>query len=155
MRETLNVLRQTDKELYWHSVNKIKKAAEPLADSIDAYFPEAPPGRGWNHSGRTGWNQTKKTVIQYGGRRSSTMKRNQTWNLVKVKVMDAPRQIFDMAGSKNPGNPLDRAMSKNWGSASRAVWRAADKGKPKADAAVKEACREVQAKLNKRLKVVR
>lgn len=153
VRETLTVLKRMDDKLYWSAINKIKSAAEPLANDIDATFPGPPPGRGWNHKGRTGWNQPKKTVIQYGGKRSRAMKTTQTWNLVRIKIMDAPRMIFDMAGSAGGSNIN---LDGKWGNASRAVWRAANSGGQKrADAAVKAACREVVEKTNRKLKVIR
>lgn len=153
VRETLTVLKNMDDKLYWSAINKIKKAAEPLATEIDSTFPQEPPGRGWNHAGRTGWRLPKKTVIQYGGKRSATMKRTQTWNLVKVKVMDAPRMIYDMAGSAGGSNIN---LEGKWGKASRAVWRAANSGgQRRADAAVKDACRDIMEQTNRKLKVLR
>lgn len=152
VRDTLRVLKLTDEKLYWGAINKIKGAAEPLAREIDATFPGPPPGRGWNHKGRTGWNQPKKTTVQYGGKRTRSQRSNQVWPLVKVKVMDAPRMIYDMAGAAGGSNIN---LDNQWGKASRAVWRVATNGQRRADKAVKQAIREVSASQNRALKVVR
>lgn len=156
VRQSLKVLRQVDNDVYWASIDKIKKAAKPMSDSIDMAFPQSSPSRGFNHGGRTGWNQNKTTKTQFGGRRSQKNVREQVWPLVRIKVTDAPRQIFDMAGAKDSGNKLDVAMKKNgWGDASRSVWRVAPSLLKDSDRAIKQACAEVTKKTNTKLKVLR
>lgn len=154
VRETLRTLRQVDERSYWAMLHEIKQAAEPLKRNIDSNFPDGGP-RGFQHKGKTGWSKQKPTVVQYGGKRSKSMQGDGIWPLVRVKVVDAPRQIFDMAGAKNPGNKLDRGLSQNYGPASRAVWRTSDQTRREAADAVTEAMRKVQAWANKQLTVLR
>ena len=156
VRGTLKVLRQTDTDLYWACVNSIKDAARPMAAAIDQAFPQDAPLSGFAHAGRTGWMNTKKTNVKFGGRRSRTNVRNQEWPLVRIQVTDAPRQIFDMAGAANDGNPLDTSLKKaNWGRASRSVWRVAPELMKDADRAIKQACRVTVSKVNAKLTVIR
>lgn len=156
VKETLKVLRQVDNDIYWSAIGSIKKAAQPMANSIDNAFPQSAPSRGFNHNGRTGWGTDKKTVTQFGGRRSQKNVREQVWPLVRIKVTDAPRQIFDMAGAKKSGNKLDVAMQANgWGSASRSVWRVAPALLKDANRAINAACSEAAKKANVKLKVLR
>lgn len=118
VRATLRELRKTDERLYWATVNRMKSAAKPLADVIDANFPPTPPTRGFDHNGRTGWGQPKKTLIKVGGKRQPT-----GWQLVRIVIADAPRAIFDMAGKGRLRDALDEY---GWGPPSRAAWRTSD-----------------------------
>lgn len=177
VREALRELNQVDKKAYFAAQQKIKNAAKPIASAIDSNYPTHAPLSGMNHKGRTGWGQKRKTVIQYGGRRSRSMKGDQVWPLVRVKVMDAPRQIYDMAGAKGennkrplpkPGN-VSRATSERnkyynyaaqleangWGNASRGVWKVSRQARAQAQRAVVQAMQEVAATTSRRLKVVR
>ena len=155
VRETLRTLRKVDEKAYWYAINEMKKAAEPLKQAIDGNFPADGPS-GFQHNGRTGWDKQKPTVTQYGGRASGAMRSTGTTPLLRVKVVDAPRQIFDMAGARTPGNKLDRGLQKaGYGPASRAVWRTSDQTRRLAADAVTEAMRKVQAWANRSLTVLR
>ena len=155
VRETLRVLRKVDERSYWAMLHEIKQAAEPLKQAIDQNFPDQGPS-GFQHNGRTGWGMQKPTVTQYGGKRSKSMQGDGIWPLVRVKVVDAPRQIFDMAGARTPGNKLDRGLQKGgYGTASRAVWKTSDQARREAADACTQAMRKVQAWANKSLTVLR
>lgn len=155
VKETLRVLKNVDEDLYWESIRQIKEAAEPISEAMEANFPDEGP-RGFRHNGRTGWSEQQPIVVQYGGKRSGTFRRNGVWPLVRIKVVDAPRQIFDMAGAKTPGNKLDRGLQKGgYGAASRAVWRVSETARKAANRQLVEAMREVSAKANRKLTVLR
>ena len=117
VRATLRELRKTDERLYWATVNRMKSAAKPLADVIDSNFPTEPPLSGFDHKGRTGWNQKKVTTIKVGGKRQPT-----GWQLVRIVIADAPRSLFDMAAKGSLGSHL----SDRFGGPSRAAWRTSD-----------------------------
>lgn len=153
-KQAMNDLRKFDQEAYWKSLDKIKAAAGGIVASIDGNFPGVPP-RGFQHNGRTGWSQRKPTEVQYGGRQPKRWKRDQVWPLLRVKVVDAPRMIFDMAGAKTRGNPLDVNLSGNYGPASRAVWRVSEQTRRTANKAITDAMREVVASTNRKLSVIR
>lgn len=156
VKQALRELKQVDDALYWKSLNKIKHAADPIVAAIDGNFPSgAGVPKGFQHNGRTGWSKAKPTVVQYGGKQPKRWKRDQVWPLLRVKVVDAPRQIFDMAGAKNPGNPLDVNLSKNYGPASRAVWRVSEMSRRIANREITQAMREVVALTNRKLSVIR
>lgn len=155
VREALRDLRRVEPDLYWQCLKEIKDAAGPIVADIDAEFPAEGP-TGFRHGGRTGWGAAKPTVTQYGGRRSGRMARAQVWPLLRVKIVDAPRQIFDMAGAAEPGNKLDRGLQKGgYGTASRAVWRVSEQVRREANRQMIEAMRKVTAKANRRLRVIR
>lgn len=140
VRATLRELRKTDEKLYWATVNRMKSAAKPLATAIDSNFPTEPPLSGFDHKGRTGWNQKKVTTIKVGGKRNKG-----GWPLVRVFIADAPRMIFDLA---NKGS-LGKNLSDRFGSPSRAVWRTSDALRRKVtddvEAAVRQESRAISA----------
>lgn len=155
VRESLRVLRAIDEDLYWKSISQIKDATGPIVQAMEANFPAEGP-TGFQHGGRTGWSAQQPIVVQYGGRRSRRATMEKVWPLVRVKVIDAPRQIFDMAGAKTPDNKLDRGLKKGgYGAASRAVWRVSDIARKEANAQLKQAMEEVTAKANRKLRVIR
>lgn len=155
VKESLRVLKGIDEQLYWKSISEIKEAAGPIVKAMDANFPDEGP-TGFQHAGRTGWGTIQPTVVQYGGRRSKSAARSGTWPLVRVKVIDAARQIFDMAGAENPGNKLDRGLQKGgYGAASRAVWRVSDEARKEANRALLKAMGDVTRSTNRKLGVIR
>lgn len=156
VKETLRVLKNMDETIYWSCVGEIKSAAKPMAEQIDGAFPVNAPLSGFDHAGRTGWANVTKSTVQFGGRRSRSNIVKQTWPLVRIKVTDAPRQIFDMAGSRTPGNKLDSSLvGSGWGGASRSVWKVAPALLRDTDRAVKQACAKATQRLNRQLTVVR
>jgi hypothetical protein len=141
-RETLAHLRQLDKDLYWRTVNRMKAAAQPLADGVVASFPTDPPMSGFDHKGRTGWNRPKVTKTKVGGRRN-----RRGWPLVRIFVADAPRMIFDLATGKL-GEQLE---AHGYGSPSRAVWRTAASLRDDTTDAVEKVIRDVARETNRKL----
>lgn len=156
VREALRELKKVDDALYWTAIKKMKDAADPIVAAIDGGFPSPPP-RGFAHNGRTGWGAKKPTVVQYGGRASRGMKSRQVWPLIRVKIVDAPRQIFDMAGARDSSsqNRLNTNLSKSYGPASRAVYRVSERTRRLANEAVVDAMREVVRYTNRKLSVIR
>lgn len=155
VKETLRVLKGIDDALYWKTIAEIKRGADPIVTAMDANFPSEGP-TGFRHAGRTGWSNMTPTVVQFGGKRLRTAGQTGTWPLVRVKVIDAPRQIFDMAGAKNPGNKLDRGLIKGgYGTASRAVWKVSDEARRAANKAILESLNDVMRSANRKLNVIR
>lgn len=53
---------------------------------------------------------------------------NRKMSVFKVVQRNAAAAIMETAGSRTPGNPLDRSLrNAGWGSPSRIMWPAADK----------------------------
>ena len=144
VRATLRELRKTDEKLYWATVNRMKSAAKPLATAIDSNFPTEPPLSGFDHNGRTGWNQKKVTTIKVGGKRNKG-----GWPLVRVFIADAPRMIFDLA----TGDLGSQLAKHGYGDPSRAAWRVSrkllDETTDNVETVIRDASRDANRKLTR------
>ena len=157
VKQALRELRQVDEDMYWQSIKKMKDAASDIVSAIDGGFPpNAGAGipTGFQHNGRTGWANVKPTEVKYGGKQPARWKRDQVWPLIRIRIVDAPRMIFDMAGAKS-SNPLSRNLDKSYGPASRAVWRVSEATRRRANKAITDAIREAVAHTNRKLSVIR
>jgi hypothetical protein len=157
VRETLRELRDVDRKYYLGALAKVRKAARPMAQAAEAYFPDASPfaGRtrdGFTHGGRTGWRGRPKVVPKVETRKPRRSRDREDWPLVRVILQDnqagyPAAAMFDMAGAGNLGDQLDGG----YGYRSRAMWRAATAHGDNVVEAVREAIREVTATVNRRL----
>lgn len=143
VRETLAALREVEPKLKLAAQSKMRGAAKPLVDAVNAYVPNDPPISGFAHEGRTGWPKRKKFRAKVGGRKS---KARDTWPLVVILNDSAPVAIFDMANSGNLGQALS-----TYGPASRAAWRPADQLVRDTQAAVLDAIEAASAQINQEL----
>ena len=162
VKEALRTLKSVDDALYWSCIKHIKDAAEPLARHVDSYIPGEPPLSGFAYgkgkkSGRLSWNKRKPTVVQYGGRRSRSAKGDGVWPLVRIKVVDGPGSIYDMAGAagKDNGTHLAANLTNRWGSPSRAVWRVSTEARKDVTRAVVKAIDDVCKQANRQLTIIR
>ncbi len=147
VRETLAALREVEPKLKMAAQSKMRGAARPLVDAINAYVPAEAPTRGFDHNGRTGWGNTKKSHkfrAKVGGRKA---KNRDTWPLVVILNDSAPVSIFDMANSGQLGGVLRW----NFGPASRAAWRPEDQLVRDTQAAVLQAIEDASARINQDL----
>lgn len=144
VRETLAELREVEPKLRLAAMSKMRGAARPLVDAINAYVPNNPPLPGFDHKGRTGWPKRKKFRAKVGGRKP---RHRDEWPLVVIRNDSAPVAIFDMANSGNLGS----ALSGRYGGASRAAWRPEDQlvrdTQAAVLAAIEAASRQVNAQL--------
>jgi hypothetical protein len=147
VRETLEELRQIDGKLRLAAMSKMRGASKPLVDAINAYVPNDAPLSGFEHNGRTGWGNTKKSLkfrAKVGGRKA---KHRDEWPLVVIRNDSAPVSIFDMAGT----GILGAALSGRFGPASRAAWRPEDQLVRDTQAAVLQAIEDASARINQDL----
>jgi hypothetical protein len=156
IRDTLRVLRSVDKVAFFTAQAKIKGATKEFIDVIDGTIPQAPPTRGFDHNGRTGWVNRKKPFAIYGGRRSSKHRDRQEWPLVRISVASAPVEIADMAGRGKADGPKIPSLLEAlgpWGNPSRFVWRNSERVRREAQATVLAAMKAVMREENQRLTV--
>ena len=147
VRETLAALREVEPKMKLAAQSKMRSAAKPLVDAVNAYVPTSAPTRGFDHNGRTGWGNTSKSHkfrAKVGGRKP---KHRDEWPLVSIRNDSAPVVIFDMANSGQLGGVLRW----NYGPASRAAWRPEAQLVRDAQAAVLQAIEAESAKVNQQL----
>jgi hypothetical protein len=149
VRETLAELRTLDKKAQLACQREMKSAAKPLANKIAAYLPTTAPLSGFDHLGRTGWNDAAiwDVKIKYGGRKR---KDANEWPLLSLRLESAQAMIFDMAGRKTT-NLLGSKLSARFGSASRAAWRPAAELFEETAKAITEALEKATKEMNENL----
>lgn len=155
VRDTIKELKALDQGLRWQAINEIKAAAEPLRAAIESAVPQTAPLSGWNHKGRTGWGRRggTKVVTKFGGR---ARRNRDTWPLVRIVLQGAAVSMYDMAGRGSAGDTeqgmafID-GLDAVTGKPSRAAWPAAERRLPDVQAAVLEAVKKVQARVNANL----
>lgn len=139
IEETFSTLKQIDKVLYNEAVKDIKKDVRPLVDTAKSMTPQQTPLSGWRQGKASGterqgasrfpaWENNAKRRITTRFRRERIKGMGGRRITIRVVQGSASGAVFDMAGRKNTGNPIDRGLqSAGFGKASRAMWRAADK----------------------------
>ena len=149
--DALKELKALDAEMYWASVSKIKRAAEPMRQAIAGSIPSQPPMSGWGKGGRTGWRPaTTKVTTQYGKRYD---RGSRTRTIVRVVLSGASASIYDLAAKSRSGSQGQQFVENlnRRGKASRAAWPVANRMLPQINRAVVQAAEEVMRSLNKRL----
>jgi hypothetical protein len=149
VQDTLNLLRDLDRALYREALKKMRNAAKPLQVEVSSRIPSVAPLSGWSRSrGRFEWNKKNtKVMVKIGGRKKPT---KTEWPLVRVVLMGAAANIFDMAG-KRSSSQFTQSLSAAAGSPSRAAWPAAEAKQPEVEAAVKQAINEIARDANRTL----
>ena len=146
VRETLAALKAAEPKLRLAAMAKMRSAAKPMVDQINAAVPSGPPLSGFDHNGRTGWGKAKKFRAKTGGR---ARRDRETWPLVEIRNDSGPVQIFDMAAN----GTLGANLSSRYGPASRAAWRVAPELVEQTQAAVLDAIEKASADVNRELVV--
>lgn len=146
VRETLAALKAAEPKLRLAAMAKMRSAAKPMVDQINAAVPSGPPLSGFDHQGRTGWGKAKKFRAKVGGR---ARRDRDTWPLVEIRNDSGPVQIFDMANAGQLGS----ALTSRYGPASRAAWRVSEELAAETERAVLDAIEKASAQVNRELVV--
>jgi hypothetical protein len=126
-------LRKVDPVLYREAQKMLRKDAKPLVSDARNRVPRQAPLSGWKEgSGRGGggfpnWESGVQRKINLRVRRERVTGMGGRRVLVRVVQGSGAGEVFDMAGRKNPGNPIDKGLrSAGFPSPSRSMWPAAD-----------------------------
>jgi hypothetical protein len=130
IQPTLRALADVDKKLAAELRRELYKAVTPVAAKAKDLVPE-PALSGWTVSDwpREGVKWDALKVRKGIGVAVRTTRRQKfiVSNWIGIVNKDAAGAIYELAGRRNPNNPLDRALqNKSLGKASRLVWRAWD-----------------------------
>lgn len=116
---TMHALRAFDESAHKALQKGLRKALRPIQRAAQADVPDAPLSQwakyGWiDRKGRRerdiGWNAAKAIrgiQVVLGGKRQ---RGRIVSNLAGLKSNNAAAAIFELAGSKSPGNPLDVSL---------------------------------------------
>jgi len=160
VQQTIATLKTVEPELIKLARKDMRRAAEPIASSIESYIPNEAPLSGMVHNGRTSWKPNNVRARVRTDFTKRAFKREES--LVKIVVGGkkgttgaAGLQIGDMAGRKSQGKKASgRAMiQKMKGKPSRFVWRAAMMKLPEVQASVMHSFDKLSKEINQKLLV--
>ena len=158
LRQALDTLREVDPVLYREGQKMLRKDAKPLVDDARNRVPRQAPLSGWkegNGRGRGGfphWESGSARKINLRVRRERVRGMGGRRVLVRVVQGSASGSVFDMAGRKNRGNPIDRGLnSAGFPSASRSMWPAAEANLDNVERAVRKSVAAMEDYINDQL----
>ena len=131
---------------------ELTAAANEVAAAARQLIPPAPPlsgmGRAWQGD-RLRWDSARARA----GIKGTTARgraRDGVTAVVVIKQNDPAGSVFEVAG-RGGGGRLGAQLTRRWGPASRAGWRAADRMRPQIVARVDTAARRASADLAARI----
>jgi hypothetical protein len=158
LRQALDALREVDPVLYREGQKMLRRDAKPLVDDARSRVPRQSPLSGWKEgTGRGGggfpnWQSGSQRKINLRVRRERVRGMGGRRVLVRVVQGSASGSVFDMAGRKNRGNPIDKSLnSAGFPSASRSMWPAAEANLDNVERAVRKSVEAMEAYINDQL----
>jgi hypothetical protein len=158
LRQALDALREVDPVLYRQGQKMLRRDAKPLVDDARSRVPRQSPLSGWKEgTGRGGggfpnWESGSQRKINLRVRRERVRGMGGRRVLVRVVQGSASGSVFDMAGRKNRGNPIDKSLnSAGFPSASRSMWPAAEANLDNVERAVRKSVEAMEAYINDQL----
>ena len=158
LRQALDALREVDPVLYREGQKMLRRDAKPLVDDARSRIPRQSPLSGWKEgTGRGGggfpnWESGSQRKINLRVRRERVRGMGGRRVLVRVVQGSASGSVFDMAGRKNRGNPIDKSLnSAGFPSASRSMWPAAEANLDNVERAVRKSVEAMEAYINDQL----
>jgi hypothetical protein len=158
LRQALDALREVDPVLYREGQKMLRRDAKPLVDDARSRVPRQSPLSGWKEgTGRGGggfpnWESGSQRKINLRVRRERVRGMGGRRVLVRVVQGSASGSVFDMAGRKNRGNPIDKSLnSAGFPSASRSMWPAAEANLDNVERAVRKSVEAMEAYINDQL----
>lgn len=163
LNAALAQLREIDPVLYREGQKMLRKKAKPLVDDARSRVPRQSPLSGWKvgegkgaqRSGASrfpAWETSAARKINLRVRRERVRGMGGRRVLVRVVQGSAAGSVFDMAGRKNRGNPIDKSLqSAGFGDASRSMWPAAEANLGTVERGVRDAVQEMEKIINDQL----
>ena len=156
--DVIRALGQIQPELRKAATARLKTAAEPVASAARGLIPDRPLS-GWRPGGRTGWQASRvrrSVTIKFRSSARRWERSEDTFVLLRLNMGSAAGSIFDMAGRRSAGatasgQAMIAALNRKHGTASRAMWRAAESQLSTVQAGVIAAIDDVAATLNREL----
>ena len=163
LNQALATLKEVDPALYRIGQKMLRRDAKPLVDDARSRVPRQSPLSGWKEGGgsaaqRSGasrfpaWETSAQRKINLRVRRERVKGMGGRRVLVRVVQGSASGAVFDMAGRKNRGNPIDRSLqSAGFPAASRSMWPAADANLGAVERSIRHSVEEMERYINDQL----
>lgn len=152
-RETLNVLRKLDKELYKDARRDMRAAVQPSVQEMKALTPLKAPLSGMNRA----WTDRQGHDIYPWDGAAARRGIKLRWRLSKnrfaflIEQVNPGAQVFDDAG-KAKNSPLARSLTSRFGESWRILYRVMNKNQSKIEGDLESAIEVAQIRLNARLR---
>jgi hypothetical protein len=167
--ETMRDLGKIEPAMKRQVFKDIRGIVKPVVDVINERIPSAPPIRGMDHNGRTGWRNVKKVAVKIDARKprrpvGQSAQGAKTISIVRIITKGAPVAITDMAGkaggrkSRRPTKfqrPNFASALNTIGSPSRFMWKDIDRSISEIESQLRKTVDEAVYAANKELMKVR
>ena len=166
IKETVEALQKFDKDAVKQFNKLVNSELNSAKKEAQGFVKSEPPLSGWNTQparnprtrGGAGWPAWDQSVIKAGisvSKAERRVRRDYTTNAGALKNRSAAGVIYELAGRENKQGNFIKNIEGKVGSASRLVWRAVDKNRPKIERNVAKALDDLKAKLQQNLNMRR
>ena len=159
LEEALKTLREADPVLYREGQKMLRKAGRPIVDDARSRVPRQTPLSGWKEGNGRGsggfpnWESGVQRKINLRIRRQRVTGMGGRRVLIRVVQGSGAGEVFDIAGRKNVGNPIDRSLNiAGFGGASRSMWPAAEANMDNVQRAIRQSVEAMEDYINDQLK---
>lgn len=161
-KETLKALEEFDKDAV-KAFNKLVNSELNVAKKdAQGFVTGTPPLSGWNTQparnprtrGGAGWPAWDQSIIKAGisvTKAERKVRRDYTTNAGALKNRSAAGVIYELAGRENKQGNFIKNLEGKVGNASRLVWKAVDKNRPRIEQNVSKALDDLKQKLQQNL----
>lgn len=162
IKETVRDLQQFDKDAVKQFNKLVNSELNNAKKEAQGFVKSEPPLSGWNTQparnprtrGGAGWPAWDQSVVKAGisvTKAERKVRRDYTTNAGALKNRSAAGVIYELAGRENKQGNFIKNIEGKVGSASRLVWKAVDKNRPRIEQNVSKALDELKAKLQQNL----
>lgn len=162
IKETLKALENFDKDAVKQFNKLVNSELSVAKKDAQGFVKSQPPLSGWNTQparnprtrGGAGWPAWDQSIIKAGisvSKAERKVRRDYTTNAGALKNRSAAGVIYELAGRENKQGRFIKNLEGKVGNASRLIWKAVDKNRPRIEQNVFRALEDLKAKLQKNL----
>ena len=166
VKDTVKALEQFDKNAVKEFNKLVNSELNSAKKEAQGFVKSEPPLSGWNTQparnprtrGGAGWPAWDQSVVKAGisvTKAERKVRRDYTTNAGALKNRSAAGVIYELSGRENKTGNFIKNLEGKVGNASRLVWRAVDKNRPKIEKNVEQALNGLKAQLQKNLNMRR
>ncbi len=162
IKETLKALEDFDKDAVKAFNKLVNSELGNAKKDAQGFVKSEPPLSGWNTQparnprtrGGAGWPQWDQSIIKAGisvTKAERKVRRDYTTNAGALKNRSAAGVIYELAGRENKEGGFIKNLEGKVGNASRLVWQAVDKNRPRIEKNVSAALDNLKSILQRNL----
>ena len=162
VKETLKALEDFDKDAVKAFNKLVNSELGNAKKEAQGFVKSEPPLSGWNTQparnprtrGGAGWPAWDQSVIKAGisvSRAERKVRRDYTTSAGALKNRSAAGVIYELAGRENKAGKFIKNLEGQVGNASRLIWQAVDKNRPRIEQKVSAALDNLKSTLQRNL----